>query len=304
MAVSSSVTASAWRTEAYGRLNDRLDGVLGAKTAAEFAKLKIGTVGELLLHLPRRYFSGTELSDLSQLEQGEEVAVLAEVLSCRAFNVPGLDGTAAGPSWSSRGKPRLEAVITDHRGRLTLAFFGKPHMVSYWHQQLQPGGRGIFAGKVGEFRSELQLAHPDFVMLSESGQVVGGAKRNEVLTRVTQVPLIGIYPATRKLPTWTIAECVALALDHLGEPSDPLPPAVREAADVIELNRAYHADPPSAAAHRDQGGAGPVALRRSVRHRPDHGGRGRPMRSRMVPSRARGAPAASWTPSTRGCRSP
>ena len=224
--VSTSVTASSWRTEAYRRLNARLSEVLGDKTAAEFAKLKVATVGDLLLHLPRRYFSGTELSDLSQLEVGEEVAVLAEVKSSRAFNVPGR-------------KPRLEAVITDHRGTVTLAFFGKPHMIDYWHAQLKPGSRGIFAGKVGEFRSELQLAHPDFVLVDEAGQMTGGAKRNEVLTRVTQVPLIGIYAATRKLPTWTITECVGLALEHLGEITDPLPPALREAVGVVELGSAY-----------------------------------------------------------------
>lgn len=224
--VSSSVTASSWRTEAYRRLSTRLADVLGDKTAAEFTKLKVLTVGDLLLHLPRRYFSGTELSDLSQLEVGEEVAVLAEVRSCRAFVVPGR-------------KPRLEAVITDHRGTLTLAFFGKPHMIDYWHDQLKPGSRGIFAGKVGEFRSELQLAHPDFVLVDEQGRMTGGAKRNEALTRVTQVPLIGIYPATRKLPTWTITECVGLTLDHLGDVADPMSPALRAAAGVIELGAAY-----------------------------------------------------------------
>ena len=36
-------------------------------------------------HLPRRYFSGTELSDLSTLRDGEEVAVLAEVVDAKVF---------------------------------------------------------------------------------------------------------------------------------------------------------------------------------------------------------------------------
>ena len=231
------VSAQDWQTTAFTRLNARLSAELGDKTAAEFAKLKVETVGDLLLHLPRRYFSGTELSDLSQLQEEEEVAVVAEVRSRRAHNVGGLeDGERP---FQTGGKPRLEAVITDHRGTLTLAFFGKPHMIKFWYTQLQLGGRGIFAGKVGRFRDDLQLTHPDFVMVTEDGRITGGARRNEVLARVTKVPLIGIYPASRKLPTWTIAECLSMVLDSLGDLPDPLPASVREAAGVIGLHQAH-----------------------------------------------------------------
>ena len=51
----------------------------------------------------------------------------------------------------------------------------------------------------------MQLAHPDFVILGEDGGIVGGAKRNAVLAEVTRQPLVGLYPATGKLRTWTIA---------------------------------------------------------------------------------------------------
>src|SRR3954447_18717477 len=110
-------------------------------------------------HLPRRYLSGTELSDLSALRPGEEVAVLAEVVDTHVYPMSGgRGGRGGGP------KSRLEARITDHRGTLSLAFFGNQHMVSYWSTQLGRGSRGIFAGKVNEFNGRLQLAHPDFVI--------------------------------------------------------------------------------------------------------------------------------------------
>src|SRR3954469_17189627 len=56
---------AAWRTETFRRLDRRLDGLLGGKTAASLEPLRVRTVGELMHLLPRRYFSGTELSDLS-----------------------------------------------------------------------------------------------------------------------------------------------------------------------------------------------------------------------------------------------
>ena len=100
---------SPWRTDTFRRLSSRLENVLGDKTAKQFEPLKIYTVGDLMRHLPRRYFSGTELSDLSQLRDGEEVAVLAEVVDARMFNMPS-------GSYRSGKKPRLEATITDRHG--------------------------------------------------------------------------------------------------------------------------------------------------------------------------------------------
>ena len=178
-----SAPPTGWRTDAFVRLATRLDRVVGDKTAKPLATaLDLHTVGDLMHHIPRRYLAGTELSDLSSLQPGEEVAVLAEVLDVRAHNMPGEGSGQFRPG----KKPRLEARITDHRGTLTLAFFGQPHMVTYWQSQLKTGSRGIFAGKVKEFNSALQLAHPDFVILDEAGNIVGGAARNQAMASVSQ----------------------------------------------------------------------------------------------------------------------
>ena len=227
---------SPWRTDTFRRLNNRLENVVGAKTAKPFETLKIWTVGDLMRHLPRRYFSGTELSDLSVLQDGEEVTVLAEVVDAKVFY--------AGDR--SARKPRLEATITDRRGYLTLTFFGQSRLISYWQSALKPGARGIFAGKVREFNRKLQLAHPDFVTLDAQGRVVAGAQRNAALARAAESPLIGLYPLTGKLRTWTVAESAALALDTLTGLEDPLPPWLRDAAGVVDLETAFRVRAPAA----------------------------------------------------------
>lgn len=229
------LVGSPWRTDTFRRLSTRLEEIVGSKTAKLFEPLKVFTVDDLMRLVPRRYFSGTELSDLSLLREGEEVAVMAKVLDARTFNLD------TGPKYRYRGKPRLEATITDHRGRVICTFFGKPRLIHYWQDQLQPGARGIFAGKVTTFRGKLQLAHPDFVILNEHGAVIGGAQRNEALASVANVPLVGLYPLTAKLRTWTIADCAALALDSLAGIEDPLQNWIREAAGVADLERAFRA---------------------------------------------------------------
>ena len=229
------LVGSPWRTDTFRRLMTRLENVIGSKTAKLFEPLKILTVGDLMRLVPRRYFSGTELSDLSLLQDGEEVAVMAEVVDARTFN---LDD---GPYGRGRSKPRLEATITDRRGRVTCTFFGQPRLIRYWEDQLRPGARGIFAGKVTRFNGRLQLAHPDFVIFNEHGEVIGGAKRNAALASASQAPLVGLYPLTAKLRTWTIADCAAIALESLAGIEDPLPDWIREAAKVVDLESAFRA---------------------------------------------------------------
>ena len=240
-----------WRTDTFRRLDRRLGGVVGGKTAKQLEPLRVRTVGDLMHLLPRRYFSGTELSDLSTLRPGEEVAVLAQVRHTRSYNMPGDDQSRGGR------KPRLEVVVTDHRGTLTLTFFGAPHLIRYWESDLVPGARGIFAGKVREFNGALQLAHPDFVVVDDQGGVIGGAVRNEKLAAATRGALVGIYPMTGRLRTWTIADCAQLALGTLDGLADPLPEWVREDADVMGLGEAFAAvhqppDRPSADRGRDR----------------------------------------------------
>ena len=234
MSTATGPVAQTWRTDTFRRLTERLDRVLGDKTAKQFEPLKVRTVRDLMHHLPRRYFSAAELSDLSVLQPEQEVAVVAEVVECRAHNMPS-------GSYRTAKKPRLEARITDHRGSLTLTFFGQPRVITYWQNQLTPGARGIFAGKVREFNNALQLAHPDFVIVDEDGRMIGGAQRNAAMTSAVSAPLIGLYPQTGKLRTWTIAECARLALETLEDLEDPLPAWLRAEAEVIELLPALRA---------------------------------------------------------------
>ena len=229
------LVGSPWRTDTFQRLATRLEKIVGSKTAKQFEPLKIFTVGDLMRHVPRRYFSGTELSDLSLLQEGEEAAVMAEVVDSRTFNLP------RGSSYRPATKPRLEVTITDHQGTLTCTFFGQPRLINYWHSQLLPGARGIFAGKVTRFNGRLQPAHPDFVVIDEHGVVIGGAKHNASLASAARVPLVGLYPMAGKLRTWTIADCAALALESIAGIEDPLPQWVREAAGVINLETAFRA---------------------------------------------------------------
>ncbi len=223
-----------WRTRAYAELTASLATVLGERTAKEFTALRIHTVGDLLRHIPRHYLSGTELTDLSSLIPGELVAVTARVAKLQRFESHSAPG----------GKPRpgrLEVTLTDGSGRLSATFFGKSHLLDWWERQLSAGYSGLFVGKVGVFRDQLQMSHPVFVMMDEAGRIVANSEEKERLATLSQGGLVGMYPATAKLPTWKVAECARLALAAFSGSEDPWPTWLRERAGVLELAEAFAA---------------------------------------------------------------
>ena len=224
------MAAGGWKSEAYAALDQRIGLVVGAQEKA-FAAMGIRTVGDLMHHVPRRYVVGTELSDLSQVEVGTHVALLARVAEVRPHPGP--------PGRKSRG--RLEVQLTDGKTLLPATFFGANHLLEWWQRSLQPGARGIFSAKVGEFRGQPQLGHPDYVIVDEQGFFVAGSDRNRSMASVFRGGPIGIYPATAKLPTWDIAEAAGLTLHALGELPDPWPEWVREAGGVLPLVEALRA---------------------------------------------------------------
>ncbi|MEL4357168.1 MULTISPECIES: ATP-dependent DNA helicase RecG [unclassified Luteococcus] len=199
-----------WRTETFAELNRPLKQVVGDKTARILdTKLRLHTVGDLMRHLPRRYLSGTENSSLADLPVGEEAAVLATVASVRIGGAP--------------PRQRLEVLLTDGHGTLDCTFFGKPHLVKYWGEHLVKGARGIFVGKVGTFNDRPQLTHPNYVVFDRSGKVIGKKDKETMVQQVTRSGLVGIYPATKQLPTWELSETVQLVHAQMGQLAEPLP---------------------------------------------------------------------------------
>lgn len=217
-----------WQTVTYRELNSRVVNLVGGKTGAELDKLGIATVGDLLRHRPRRYISGTDMSDFRTLMVDDEVAVVARVHS--AEHVHG------------RAKQRVAVSLTDGRGNyLSAAFFAeKKYLIEYWLRVLQPGARGIFIGKVGEFKGKLQLSHPDFVVLDAHNQVIAGkaGERDAIGRQARRDTLVGIYPATRGAATWVIADSIALALEAVGVLADPFPDWVLGRAEVLGFTEA------------------------------------------------------------------
>ncbi|WP_206305472.1 ATP-dependent DNA helicase RecG [Actinacidiphila soli] len=203
-------------------LDESLKKSVGGRTAKVLADhLDLHTVGDLLHHYPRRYAERGELTRLADLPLDEHVTVVAQVAKATKKTFNGGKGV------------RLEVVVTDGSGSLTLVFFGRG--VFKPEQDLIPGRRGMFAGKVSVFNRTRQLAHPDYQLLdAEAGRDAVDAFANQ---------LIPLYPACKQFASWQIAQSVEVVLDSLNAAGwagvgEPLPAALREARGLAPLPEA------------------------------------------------------------------
>lgn len=186
-------------------LTTKLLDVVGDRTAKALeAGIGTRTVGDLMRHYPRRYMVRGELTDISALKVDDEVTILAEVFSANARSLRGRKGTI------------LEVVVTDGKEKLSLTFFNQ----AWRERDLRVGWQGLFAGKVGLFNGKRQLSHPDYELIPDG---------SDVDSAIDQFAgkYLPVYPATSKMPSWKLAQCIKLAVDALDDVPDFLPEKIR-----------------------------------------------------------------------------
>ena len=232
-------------------LREPLTRALGPKTGKVLENaFGMATVGDLLRHYPRRYYTRGELTDLSSLREGDHVTVLARIANVSLHPMP-------------QGGPRMrgEVIITDDRAKLMLTFFFRNPGAQYKFRGLKPDLVGMFAGTVSSFRGRLQLVHPEYELLP-------GAPPNADLTPELAAEfateLIPVYPASAKASSWLIARSVKTVLDTAGRRGGP---AARRAAGTVRAVRAgrgHPGHPPPAGLGRPQARRGPAQVGRGV----------------------------------------
>jgi len=177
------------------------------------------TVADLLAHYPRRYAQRGELTAISELPVGDDVTIVAEVLQVRSRAMKQRHGSI------------VEARISDGKGILTLTFFNQK-----WRaDQLRPGLRGMFAGKVTDYHGTLQLTHPEYELFDQDDERATASP--EVAARFAQQP-IPIYPATASLTSMKIRKLIGEVLDQVTDAPDPVPASVAGERRLLSFRRA------------------------------------------------------------------
>ncbi|MDL2324236.1 ATP-dependent DNA helicase RecG [Ruminococcaceae bacterium OttesenSCG-928-A16] len=162
---------------------------VGPKRAAQFGKMGIATVGQLLGLYPRTYIDYSNPTPLASAPYDMPCAVQAEVLS-----------KSAGVRVSG-GRSLFKVQCADDTAGLTLTFFNNPYAV----KKLEVGQEYLFYGKVGGGFAGREMIAPTFLPASSNA------------------PLTPVYPLTEGLNNYAVSTCVKNALALLQEIPDPLP---------------------------------------------------------------------------------
>jgi len=180
--------------------------------AAAFRRLEILCLAHLLAHLPSRHQAEEAEGLISDVVPNALITARGEVTDTRA--VP------------FRPKPRFEAVLIDHTGRLDLVWFHQ----AFLKDRIHPGDRIRVQGKVTKRGAKLQIINPRWEYIPEGED---GPQAREARIR-------SIYPASEDLPSWAIEKIIAGVLDQsLPLIEDHLPAAFRSERALPTLAETY-----------------------------------------------------------------
>ena len=203
------------------RLDSPLAVAVGDGNAKTLQKaFDMSVVADLLTHYPRRYANRGELTPILDLPKGETVTIVAEVMKVDVRDM------------KNRRGAMMTVDIGDGVGRMVLTFFAKYRGQLEWREkELRIGRRGVFTGKVGDYRGVTQFAHPQYEMFDDE---LRARTQADVLV-TTPLP---IYPATASLTTWQIEKMIGTVLDALGPVPEPVPDEVRREDGLLDARTA------------------------------------------------------------------
>ncbi|MBX6721941.1 MAG: ATP-dependent DNA helicase RecG, partial [Dactylosporangium sp.] len=192
--------------------------VLDGRTAKALERaFGMKTVGDLLRHYPRRYEEWNTPTTIDDLRPKEEVTIYAEVVGVTEQR--------------TRDGKRGIVTVTVRDSSLKLVpikFFGaiKGNRVVSPANVLKRGDWALFAGTVNLFKDEKELTHPDFYRIDARSTA------DDLLDY-----LLAIYPATKEVRSWVIAQAVRTVLDVV-QVTEPLPEAMRRERGLVDLGTA------------------------------------------------------------------
>jgi ATP-dependent DNA helicase RecG len=194
---------------------------VGPRKAADFARVGLQTVEDLLYRFPLRYEDRSRLLPIASLREGQTASVTGDVITC------GLRGTRR------PGLRVFEALLRDGSGTLRLAWFNS----AFLKDQIRPKSRLVVYGTFERNPwSGLQMTNPQFEVV----------EADEVETAHTG-RIVPVYERARSLTPKMQRKLVAAALEHVpGDLPETLPDSVRDARYLprrVEALAAVHFPP-------------------------------------------------------------
>ena len=173
--------------------------------AARFNKLGVKTIRDLLYFFPHRHLDYSQKKSISQLTEGEEQTIIANVWQAQEIRLGGRRST--------------EAIVGDETGNVRVVWFNNPYLA----KQLTTNTRVVISGRVSLFNGRYVFESPEWELVGDEDLIHTGR-------------LVPIYPLTRGLRPRQVRKLMKGVIDQWAwQVEDFLPPELRQRCNLLPL---------------------------------------------------------------------
>jgi len=181
---------------------------ISSSSATKFGRLGVNTVRDLLYFFPHRHLDYSQRKFISQLTEGEEETIIANVWQAQQ--------TRLGGRWST------EAVVGDETGNVRVVWFNNPYLA----KKLPTNTRIVVSGRVSLFGGRYVFESPEWE-LAEDRELIHTGR------------LVPVYSLTQGLRPRQVRKLMKEVVDQWAwQVEDFLPLELKQRCQLLELPQA------------------------------------------------------------------
>ena len=181
---------------------------VSSSLAAKFSKLGVKTIRDLLYFFPHRHLDYSQRKFISQLTEGEEQTVIANVWQAQETRLGGRRST--------------EAIVGDETGNVRVVWFNNPYLA----KTLKTNMRIVLSGRVGLFNGRHVFESPEWELVEDKELIHTGR-------------LVPLYSLTRGLHPRQVRKLMKEVVDQWAwQVEDFLPDEIKGHCNLLELPEA------------------------------------------------------------------
>ncbi len=181
---------------------------IGPGLVTKFLRLGVKTVRDLLYFFPRRHLDYSQLKHISELTEGNEETIIANIWQSQVTFLGGRRGT--------------EAIVGDETGNVRAVWFNQPYLA----KRLTTNSRIVLSGRVRLFKGRHVFESPEWEIVEEKDLVHTGR-------------LVPVYPLTSGLYPRQVRKLMKETVEQWSwQMADFLPSELRQRCHLIDLPQA------------------------------------------------------------------
>jgi len=181
---------------------------ISSSLATKFNRLGVKTVRDLLYFFPHRHLDYSQTKSISQLSEGEEQTIIANVWQAQETMLGGRRST--------------EAIVGDETGNVRVVWFNQPYLA----KKLTTNTRVVLSGRVSLFGGRHVFESPEWELVEDRELIHTGR-------------LVPLYPLTQGLRPRQVRKLMKEVIDQWAwQVEDFLPYQVKKHCNLLELPQA------------------------------------------------------------------